>query len=257
MLNIVFSFLNDGDLKSCSLVCGAWNWMSNGVLFEHVVVPGRLTPESTISFLESSRRLVEHVRSLVICGATLDISGPLLVQTVLLLNRAQNLSFVSMDRVRLQGPEWFQIVDLDPLRCVRLGLQRCSWANPELRFVLAASANVREMAVSDDVVFPDMSTCHRRWLSAWKERLGGEWGEGGRCSPTSIIIDGRGVAEFWTLFGNGLSAPVYLERVRELVLLGIPGDDMRLVAMIGVCCHNLTVLKCILPGNVLPLLIRL
>ena len=168
--------------------------MSNGVLFEHVVVPGRLALESMISFLESSRRLIVHVKSLVICGATFDISGPLLVQAVLLLSHAQNLLFVSMDRVRLEGPEWFQIVDLDLLRCVWLGLQRCSWASPELRFVLAASANVREMAVSDDVVFPDMSTCHRRCLSAWKERLDGEWVESGRCSPTSIITD-------WLRFG--------------------------------------------------------
>ena len=231
--------------------------MSNGVLFEHVVVPGRLTPESTISFLELSQRLVEHVRSLVICGATLDISGPLLIQAVLLLNCVQKLSFVSMDRVHLEGPEWFQIVDLDPLRCVRLGLQRCSWATAEFRFVLATSANVREMAVSDDVVFPDMSVCHQRCLSAWKEQLGGEWHESERCSPTSIIIDGRGVAEFWALFGNGLSTPVYLERVRELVLLGIPKDDMRLVLMIDVCCPNLTILKCILSGDGLPLPIGL
>ena len=47
--------------------------------------------------------------------------------------------------------------------------------------------------------------------------------------------------------------PVYLKGVRELVLLGIPQDDRRLVSMIGVCCPNLTVLKCILPGDVLPL----
>lgn len=249
MLQIVYPFLTAGDLKTCSLVCCSWNSISNAVLFEHIVIPGKLAPDSTIMFLGSTRRLVEHVRSLVLCGATNDISGPLLVQSVLLLSNAPNLSFVSMDRVRFEGKEWFQITDLDPLKCVRLGLQKCSWPNAELRFLLAVSTNVQEMAITDAVVFPDMGVCHRQCLSAWKTRLDGDWGGSGRCSPTSITIDGRGANTFWSLFGIGLSVPVYLKNVRNLVVLGLPEDDAPVLSVIDVCCVNLTALKCILPGQ--------
>lgn len=252
MFRIVCPFLNAGDLKTCALVCSSWNSASNAVLFEHVAVPGNLAPDSTIMFLRSSRRLVEHVKSLAICGAMSDICGPLLVQSVLLLSSAQNLLFVSMDRVRFEGKEWFQIADLEPLNCVRLGLQKCTWSTAELRFVLAVSANVQEMAVSDTVVFPDVSVCHRQCLSVWKDRLGGSWGEIGRCSPRSITIDGRGVDAFWSLFGNGLAVPVCLKGVQELVLLGLPEDDAYASSVVNQCCCTLIVLKCILPGRWLP-----
>ena len=221
------------------------------------MIPGKLAPDSTIRFLGSARRLVGNVKSLVICGAETDISGPLLVQAVLLLSGAENLSFLSMDRVRFDGKEWFQITDLDPLKCVRLGLQKCSWAAAELRFVLAVSTNVREMAVSDAVVFPDMSVLHRQCLSAWRSRLGESGGESGRCSPTSITIDGRGVDAFWSLFGNGLSVPVSLKNAQELVLLGLPKDDTYASSVLSQCCITLTVLKCILPGQWFPRLVLL
>ena len=143
------------------------------------MIPGKLAPDSTIVFLGSARRLVGNVKSLVICGAVTDIAGPLLAQTVLLLSGADNLLFLSMDRVRFEGKEWFQIADLDPLKCVRLGLQKCSWATAELRFVLAVSTNVQEIAVSDAVVFPDMGVLHRQCLTAWKSRLGESGGESG------------------------------------------------------------------------------
>lgn len=186
----------------------------------------------------------------------MDVSGPLLVQAVLLLSRLPNLSFVSMDRVHFKGAEWFQIADLDPLKCVRLGLQRCTWSNAELRFVLAVSSNVQEMVVSDAVVFPDMGACHQLCLGAWKNRLDSEWGENGRCSPTSITIDGRGVSAFWSLFGDGLFVAVCLKNVCELVLLGLPRDDTHVVLVVSVCCGNLTVFKCILPSQVLSFPVR-
>lgn len=251
---MVYAFLSTGDIKTCSLVCSAWNSIAVAALFEHMVVPGKLAPTSTMMFLGSSRRLVQHVKSLVVCGAVTDISGPLLVQAVLLISGARNLSFISMDRVRFEGKEWFQMADLDPLKCVRLGLQKCNWTSAELRFLLAVSSNVREMVISDEVVFPDVSVFHLERLRTWTKRLGGDWGERSRCSPTSITINGRRINAFWSLFGSGLSVPVCLRNVRELVLLGLPEDDVQTSSVVNLCSMSMIVLKCILPGEFLTVL---